>query len=57
VVLIGRCGRGGLANRSAPPRSRPLGPKAFLERLEKMLGRALVPKKRGPKPKAKAQEA
>ncbi len=31
---------------------RPTGSAAFLERLEKKLGRSLVPQKRGPKPKA-----
>ena len=31
---------------------RPLGDKTFLERLEKLLGRTLLPQKRGPKPKA-----
>jgi hypothetical protein len=36
---------------------RPLRDKTFVQQLERMLGRALLPKKRGPKPKAKGQEA
>jgi len=35
---------------------RPLGARSFVEKLEAMLGRTLLPRKRGPKPKAK-QEA
>ena len=30
---------------------RPLGDKTFLHRLERLLGRVLLPNKRGPKPK------
>ena len=45
-------------NFSALPRSeligRPLGSKEFQRRAEALLGRALVPLKRGPKPKAEA---
>ena len=32
---------------------RPLGARSFAEKLEAMLGRTLLPRKRGPKPKAK----
>jgi putative transposase len=35
---------------------RPLGARSFVEKLEALLGRTLLPRKRGPKPKAK-QEA
>ncbi len=35
---------------------RPLGARSFAEKLEALPGRALLPRKRGPKPKAK-QEA
>ncbi len=33
---------------------RPLGDETFVKRLEEMLGRALKPQKRGPKPKHRA---
>ena len=33
---------------------RPLGDETFVGRLEEMLGRALKPQKRGPKPKHRA---
>jgi hypothetical protein len=32
---------------------RPLGDKAFVQKLESLLGRTLLPAKRGPKPKPK----
>ena len=40
--------------RRAETIGRPLGGAAFLEQVEAMLGRAIVPGKRGPKPKAAA---
>ena len=36
---------------------RPCGPAEFVERLEKLLGRPLTPKKRGRKPKKRKQKA
>jgi putative transposase len=34
--------------------SRPLGDRSFVERLEEIVGRGIAPKKRGPKPKQRA---
>jgi hypothetical protein len=39
------------SQRSATQTGRPLGGKAFIEELERRSGRALKPRKRGPKPK------
>ncbi len=33
--------------------ARPLGSRAFVEKLQALLGRTLLPQKRGPKPKDK----
>ncbi len=39
--------------RSHERTDRPLGPRAFVDRLERLLRRTLKPQKRGPKPKPK----
>jgi len=46
------------SRRSSPrtttlPAGRPLGSRAFVEKLQALLGRTLLPPKRGPKPKDK----